>query len=57
MPSLEKALRRDRKRKKKKDGMKITGRSVFTIQRELEKRATKIRNKRRKEKNELAESL
>lgn len=57
MPSLEKALRRDRKHKKKKDGMRITGRSVFTIQKELEKRATKIKNKRRKEKAEYEESV
>ena len=55
MPSLEKALRRDRKRKKKKDGMRIDSRSVFSIQKEWEKRATQIRKKRQQEKKEQAE--
>lgn len=45
--NLDKANKRDKKRHKKKYGMRTSGRSVFTIQRLLVKRAEE-RKKRNK---------
>lgn len=41
MPNIEKAKRRDRKRKKKRD-MSVSGKSVFLIQEILRKRQQEI---------------
>lgn len=49
MPSLKKAKDRDKKRHKKYQGMRVSGKSVFLIQEIQRKRAEKI--KEEKEKN------
>jgi len=45
---LTKALRRERRWKKRKDGMRIDGKSVFTIQEEQKKRADRIKKNKNK---------
>ena len=52
---LDKALRRDRKRKKNQYGMKRDGDSVKVIQREQEKRKDAVIQKRRRQKQEYLE--
>ena len=44
---LSKALRRERRWKKRKDGMKVDGRSVFIIQEEQKKRADRIKKNKK----------
>ena len=50
---LNKALRREKRWKKKKDGMRVDSRSVFTIQEEQKKRADKVKKERRESKSGL----
>ena len=42
---IEKANKRDKKRRKKKDGMQTDSKSVFIIQKAIRKRAEKARDK------------
>lgn len=45
--------KRDKKRNKKKHGMRISGRSIFTLKDIIKKRARKVKREReRKEKDE-----
>jgi hypothetical protein len=46
MPSLEKAKRRDKKRKKARYGHKTDGKSVFLIQEIQIKKAKKVKEKK-----------
>jgi len=55
MSKITKALRRDKKRYKKINGMKRDGDSVKNIQRIQQKRRTKIINKNRQAKEKLWE--
>lgn len=50
MAKLEKSLRREKKINKRKYGMRRDGDSAKLLQKELEKRASKIRKKNRKRK-------
>ena len=52
---LEKSLRREKKRNKKKYGMQRDGDSVKIIQKEQQKRRDKVIKKRRKVKEEYLE--
>lgn len=49
MPKLKKAKDRDRKRHKKYQGMRVSGKSVFLIQEIQRKRAEKIKQKKEKD--------
>ena len=42
---------RDRKQRKKKSGMRISGRSVFTLQEEIRKREEKLRERKHKDRD------
>lgn len=42
---LEKAIKRDKARLKKKNGMRVTGKSVFVIQQTVINRADKVQPK------------
>lgn len=44
---LEKATKRDRKRTRRKHGMRISGRSIFTIVEQQVKRSKKIKQEDR----------
>ena len=55
MSKLNKSLRREQKRNKRKYGMRRDGDSVKTIQRIQEKRKKKIWQQRRKEKEKFLE--
>ena len=44
--NIEKAKKRDRKRDKKKNGMRVSGKSVFLLQEIIEKKAKKAREER-----------
>lgn len=46
----EKWKRRDEKLRKKREGMRVSGRSVFTVQAILKKRAEQARKSKRKAK-------
>lgn len=48
MMKLGKAERRDKKTSKRKNGMKVSGRSCFIIQRILKERADKIQKEKSK---------
>lgn len=48
MPKLRKALARDRKRAKRKHGMVVRGRSIFTLVEEIEKKAEDAKKKRKR---------
>ena len=47
MPKIDKAERRDAKRKKRKDGMRVSGKSIFVIKEAQEKRDKKRINSKR----------
>ena len=50
MPTLDKALRREKKWRKRRYGIQRSGDSVKLIQKILDKKAARIRKKRRKQK-------
>jgi hypothetical protein len=53
MPSIEKAERRDRKKRKIREWKPDSGRSVFDIQRIQQKRRDQLIRKQRKEKEKV----
>lgn len=55
MPKIEKAERRDRKRKRNQYGMREEGRSVFLSQAMILRRAEKAAKQKERERNEQSE--
>jgi len=53
MPKLRKAANRDRKRRKKKFGMRRDGDSVFLLQKQIIKRRDMILKRKRERKEKL----
>lgn len=49
---IEKAIKRDHKIHQRKNGMRINGRSIFTIQ-EIEKKRTEERKRQQEEKERI----
>jgi hypothetical protein len=54
---LENAINRDRKRNKNKNGMRISGRSIFLLEEQKQKKAEKNKAKWKKEQREFLKEL
>jgi len=54
---LDKAVTRDRKHNKKKNGMRVDGKSVFILEEQKKKKAEKQKSKYRKDKIEFIKEL